>query len=52
MGCRRYLEDGQRFETDEEMTSALTRELVESRHTIEEYLGKPGKHLYYPWHCY
>ena len=41
-----------RFETDEEMTTALSRELVESKRIIEEHLGKEIRHICYPWHCY
>jgi len=41
-----------RFETTNERTRALERELSESRRLIEERTGRPVAHLCYPWHAF
>lgn len=43
---------GGRFETDDERQMAVWRELDGSKRMIEEHLGKPVRHVCYPWHCY
>lgn len=41
-----------RLETAEERTSAIERELRESKRLIEERTGRPVFHVCYPWHAF
>jgi peptidoglycan/xylan/chitin deacetylase (PgdA/CDA1 family) len=42
---------GGRLETRPEQEAAIRRELVDARRLIEERLGRPARHLCYPWHA-
>lgn len=42
---------GGRLETRAEQEAAIRRELVDARRLIEERLGRPARHLCYPWHA-
>jgi hypothetical protein len=44
-----WLERQQRFETGEERTARLRRDLGQSREVLEARLGRPVRHLCFPW---